>query len=307
MRVSRKVQKILSFYEADNPGVKTNLARILMNGRVGGTGKLLVLAVDQGFEHGPDRSYANNPEAYDPHYLYKLAIHAGMSAYAAPLGWLEAGAGTYCGQVPLILKMNSSNSLLSKEMAPDQAITSTIDDALRLGCSAIGFTIYPGSDASLEQFEELRELATEAKSVGLGIVVWSYPRGNLSKDGERAVDVVTYGAHMAALLGAHIVKVKLPTDHLENPESKKAFETNKIPIKTLEDRLRVVVRGCFNGRRIVIFSGLEMKDAKDVINDAKAIAKAGGFGSIIGRNCFQRPYEEALEMLKRVAEVYQKG
>lgn len=307
MHVSRKVQKILSFYEADNPGSKASLARILMNGRVGGTGKLLVLAVDQGFEHGPDRSYASNAAAYDPHYLYKLAINAGMSAYAAPLGWLEAGADTYCGQVPLILKMNSSNSLLSKDLAPDQAITASIDDALRLGCSAIGFTIYPGSDASLDQFEELRDLTAEAKAVGLGVVVWSYPRGNFSKEGERAVDVVAYGAHMAALLGAHIIKVKLPTEHLENPDSKKAFEANKIPIKTLEDRIQVVVRGCFNGRRMVIFSGLEKKETKDVINDAKAIANAGGFGSIIGRNCFQRPYEEALAMLKSVAEIYRKG
>ncbi len=304
MRVSRKVQKILSFYETDNPGSKANLARMLMNGRVGGTGKLLVLAVDQGFEHGPDRSFASYPAAYDPHYLYKLAINAGMSAYAGPLGWLEAGADTYCGQVPLILKINSANSLLNKDLAPDQAITASVDDALRLGCSAIGFTIYPGSDASLDQFEELSDLAAQAKAAGLAVVVWSYPRGNLSKDGERAVDIVSYGAHMAALLGAHIIKVKLPTEHLEHPENKKAFEANKIPIKTLEDRVKVIVRGCFNGRRIVIFSGLEMKNANEVVSDAKAISKGGGFGSIIGRNCFQRPYEEALTMLKEVATVY---
>lgn len=307
MRISRKVQKILSFYEADTPGTKANLARILMNGKVGGTGKLLVLAVDQGFEHGPDRSFSANPEGYDPHYMYKLAINAGMSAYAGPLGWLEAGAGTFCGQVPLILKMNSSNSLMSKDTAPDQAITASIDDALRLGCSAIGFSIYPGSDASLDQFEELRDLSAEAKAAGLAVVVWSYPRGNFSKEGERAVDIISYGAHMAALLGAHIIKVKLPTEHLEHPEKKKAFEANKIPIKTLEDRIRVVVKGCFNGRRIVIFSGLEMKNASAVVDDAKAIAAGGAFGSIIGRNCFQRPYDEALTMLKEVAEVYQKA
>ena len=282
MRISRKVQKILSFYEADTPGTKANLARILMNGKVGGTGKLLVLAVDQGFEHGPDRSFSANPEGYDPHYMYKLAINAGMSAYAGPLGWLEAGAGTYCGQVPLILKMNSSNSLMGKDTAP-------------------------GSDASLDQFEELRDLSAEAKAAGLAVVVWSYPRGNFSKEGERAVDIISYGAHMAALLGAHIIKVKLPTEHLEHPENKKAFEANKIPIKTLEDRIRVVVKGCFNGRRIVIFSGLEMKNANAVVDDAKAIAAGGAFGSIIGRNCFQRPYDEALTMLKDVAAVYQKA
>ncbi len=307
MRITRKVQKILSYYEADNPGSKTNLARILMNGRVGGTGKLLVLAVDQGFEHGPDRSFSHYATAYDPHYPYKLAIDAGLSAYAGPLGWLEAGAGTYCGQVPLILKINSSNSLMSKDVEPDQAITASVDDALRLGCSAIGFTIYPGSDASLEQFEELQELAAEAKAAGLAVIVWSYPRGNFSKEGERAIDIISYGAHMAALLGAHVIKVKLPTEHLEHPENKKAYEKNHIPIKTIEDRIKVVVKACFNGRRIVIFSGMEMKSADSVVDDARAIAAAGGFGSILGRNCFQRPYEEAMVMLKNVADVYLKS
>ena len=307
MRITRKVQKILSYYEADNPGTKTNLAKILMNGRVGGSGKLLILAMDQGFEHGPDRSFSPYVPAYDPHYPYRLAINAGLSAYAGPLGWLEAGAGTFFGQIPLILKINSSNSLLPNNSAPDQAITASIDDALRLGCSAIGFTIYPGSDSSLEQFEELRDLAIEAKAAGLAVVVWSYPRGNLSKNGERAIDVISYGAHMAALLGAHIIKVKLPTDHLEHAEIKKSFETNHIAIKTIEDRVKVVVRSCFNGRRIVIFSGMEMKDANEIINDAKAITAGGGFGSIIGRNCFQRPYDEAIAMLKSVATIYQKS
>jgi fructose-bisphosphate aldolase, class I len=307
VRITRKVQKILSYYETDNPGTKSNLAKILMNGRVGGSGKLLILAMDQGFEHGPDRSFSSYTPAYDPHYPYKLAINASLSAYAAPLGWLEAGAGTFFGQLPTILKINSSNSLLSNNSVPDQAITASIDDALRLGCSAIGFTIYPGSDASLDQFEELRDLALEAKAAGLAVIVWSYPRGNISKDGERAIDVISYGAHMAALLGAHIIKVKLPTDHLEHSEIKKSFETNQIAIKTMEDRVKVVVRSCFNGRRIVIFSGMEMKDADEVVNDAKVITAGGGFGSIIGRNCFQRPYGEAIRMLKSVAEIYQKS
>lgn len=307
MRITRKVQKILSYYEADNPGTKANLSKILMHGRVGGSGKLLILAMDQGFEHGPDRSFAPYAPAYDPHYPYRLAINAGLSAYAGPLGWLEAGAGTFFGQVPLILKVNSSNSLLSNNLAPDQAITANIDDALRLGCSAIGFTIYPGSDASLEQFEELRELSLEAKAAGLAVVVWSYPRGTLSKEGERAIDIISYGAHMAALLGAHIIKVKLPTDHLESVEIKKAFETNRIPIKTLEERVKVIVRSCFNGRRIVIFSGMEMRDVSEIVDSAKAINSGGGFGSIIGRNCFQRTYDEAMLMLKSVASVYQKN
>src|SRR5437588_12723315 len=111
MRVTQKVKKILDWYEGDPPGVKANLARILCTGKLGGRGKVVILPVDQGFEHGPARSFAPNPPAYDPHYHYQLAIEAGLSAYAAPLGFLEGGAGTFAGAIPTILKVNSANSL----------------------------------------------------------------------------------------------------------------------------------------------------------------------------------------------------
>ena len=173
MKLTPAVQKILSNYESDNPGTKANLARILMQGRLGGTGKLVILPVDQGFEHGPARSFAPNPPAYDPHYHFELAIEAGLNAYAAPLGMIEAGAATFAGQIPTILKVNSANSLARNK---DQAVTGSVNDALRLGCSAIGFTIYPGSDHAFAMMEEIRELAEEAKSVGLAVVIWSYPR-----------------------------------------------------------------------------------------------------------------------------------
>src|SRR5690554_2629545 len=162
MTITPAVRKILSNYESDNPGTKANLARILMQGRLGGTGRLVILPVDQGFEHGPARSFAPNPDAYDPHYHFQLAIHAGLSAFAAPLGMIEAGADTFAGCIPTILKVNSANSLAS---AKDQAITGSVSDALRLGCSAIGFTIYPGSDSAFDMMEEIRDLAEEAKSV----------------------------------------------------------------------------------------------------------------------------------------------
>ena len=143
MKVSEKVKKILSFYESDSPGTKTNIARILMHGKLAGTGKMVILPVDQGFEHGPARSFAQNPDAYDPHYHFQLAIDAGLNAYAAPLGMIEAGADSFAGAIPLILKVNSSNSLHNGGSAPHQASTASVRDALRLGCSAIGFTIYP--------------------------------------------------------------------------------------------------------------------------------------------------------------------
>jgi class I fructose-bisphosphate aldolase len=300
MSITPIVKSILSNYESDNPGTKANLHRILMQGRLGGTGKLIILPVDQGFEHGPARSFSVNPPAYDPHYHYQLAIDAGLSAYAAPLGSLEAGADTFAGQIPTILKVNSSNSWST---SIDQAVTGTVDDALRLGCSAIGFTIYPGCDGIFEMMEEIREMSAEAKAVGIATVIWSYPRGgNLSKEGELALDVGAYAAHMAALLGAHIIKVKLPSDHIEQKEAKKMYEGSDWSAQS--DRVTHVVKSCFNGRRIVVFSGGAAKGADAVYQDARDIRDGGGNGSIIGRNTFQRPREEALAMLDKLVRIY---
>ena len=304
MRVTPEVKKILDNYESDNPGTKANLTRILMQGRLGGTGKLVILPVDQGFEHGPARSFAANPAGYDPHYHPDLALEAGLSAYAAPLGMIEA-ASSYAGQIPLILKVNSSNSLSAAKEAPSQAVTGTVRDALRLGCSAIGFTIYPGSDVQFEMMEQIRELAEEAKEVGLAVVIWSYPRGgNLSKQGETAIDICAYAAHMAALLGAHIIKVKPPTEFLELDAAKKVYEAQKIDISNQTARYRHVVQSCFNGRRIVVFSGGEAKGTDSLLTEARAIRDGGGNGSIIGRNSFQRPRDEALKLLDGLINVY---
>ena len=303
MSSSERVKAILDNYESDNPGTKANLARILMQGRLGGTGKLVILPVDQGFEHGPARSFAVNPPAYDPHYHFKLAIDAGLSAYAAPLGMIEAGAATFAGQIPTILKTNSANSLAR---AKDQAVTASVDDALRLGCSAIGFTIYPGSDDQFGMMEEIRELGREAKSKGLAVVIWSYPRGgDLTKEGETAMDIAAYAAHMAALLGAHIIKVKLPSAHLELAAAKKVYETQKIDLSSMAARVKHIVQSCFNGRRIVVFSGGEAGATDSVYDNARAIRDGGGNGSIIGRNTFQRPREDAMKMLDTLVQIYQ--
>lgn len=305
MKLTRKVKEILSWYESDCPGTKANLARILMNGRLGGTGKMIILPVDQGFEHGPARSFAKNPPAYDPRYHFDMAIEAGLNAYASVLGMLEAGADTFAGQVPLILKMNSSNSLATSKDAPDQAITASIADALRLGCSAVGFTMYPGSDAQFDMMEEIRELAEEAKSVGLAVVLWSYPRGGaLSKEGETAMDIAGYAAHMAALMGAHIIKVKLPGANLEQGEAKKVYEAEKIDVSSMAKRVEHVMQCAFGGRRIVVFSGGAAKGEDSVYDDARAIRDGGGHGSIIGRNTFQRPREQALAMLDTLVKIY---
>ena len=305
MRTSRIVQKILSHYEGETPGVKTNLARILNEGQLRGTGKVIILPVDQGFEHGPARSFAVNPAAYDPHYHYQMAIDAGLSAYAAPLGPLEAGADTFAGQIPTILKVNSANSLLPSVAPKTQAITASVTDALRLGCSAIGFTIYPGSSQSLSMFADIAEMRREAAAKGVATVIWSYPRGeDLDKDGETAADITAYAAHIAALLGAHIIKVKLSSDHLSQPEAKKAFLAGHVAVTTQADRVRECVRSALNGRRLIVFSGGAAKGADSVLNDARAIRDGGGNGSIIGRNCFQRPRAEALALLQTMVDIY---
>jgi len=303
MKITQRVKKILANYESDSPGTKANIARILMTGKLAGTGKMVILPVDQGFEHGPARSFAKNAPAYDPHYHYQLAIDAGLNAYAAPLGMLEAGADSFAGAIPTILKLNSSNS---HAVTKDQAVYGSVSDALRLGCSAIGFTIYPGSEDQFEQMEEFRELSEEAKAVGLAVVLWSYPRGgNLSKDGETAVDITAYAAHMAAQLGANIIKVKPPTDFIEQAEAKKVYESEGIDISTLKARIEHVMQSAFNGRRIVVFSGGAAKDLDGVFAEIGEIAAGGASGSIIGRNTFQRQPEDAHAMLDRIIKIYQ--
>ncbi|MHB8618834.1 MAG: class I fructose-bisphosphate aldolase [Chloroflexota bacterium] len=301
--MSERVREILSWYNGENPGVLANLARMLNHGRIGGSGKMVILPVDQGVEHGPARSFAPNPAAYDPRYHFQLAIDAGCNAYAAPLGFLEAGAAEFAGQVPLILKLNNSDTL--SNMEPCSALTGSVDDALRLGCSAIGFTIYPGSSARNTMYEELRDLTREAKARGLAVVVWSYARGSgLTKAGETAIDIIGYAAQIAAQLGATVIKVKPPTDHIEQEEARKVFERCHIPISTLPDRIRHVIQSAFNGRRVVIFSGGEAKDSAAILGGIRGIAQGGGFGSIVGRNSFQRPKEEAVNLLHDIMDIY---
>ncbi|MBI5417661.1 class I fructose-bisphosphate aldolase [Candidatus Poribacteria bacterium] len=304
MMKSKRVEEILSWYSSENPGVLSNLARILNHGRLSGTGKMVNLPVDQGFEHGPARSFAPNPIGYDPESHFQLAIESGCNAYAAPLGAIEAYAAKYAGEIPLILKLNNSDSL-SKEPDPCPSITGSVNDALRLGCAAIGFTIYPGSKYRNIMYEQIRALTEEAKSKGLVVVVWSYPRGSsLSKEGETAIDVVAYAAHIACQLGAHIIKVKPPTAYIEQEAARKVYEAKKIPISTLSERIRHVIQSSFNGKRIVIFSGGEAKGLDDVLKEIRAIHEGGGFGSIIGRNSFQREKSEAITMLHKIMDIY---
>ena len=304
MIYSDKVKFILNQYENTNAGIKANLGRILMNGKLSGTGKLVILPVDQGHEHGPDKSFMVNPEAYDPIYHYELAIEAGLSAYAAPLGFLEAGAETYAGQIPTILKINSSNSLSSIK---NQSKNGTVKEALRLGCAAVGFTIYPGSDYQYDMIEEFKEISFEASEAGLPSVLWSYPRGpNIDKESETSVDTIAYAAHIAALLGAHIIKVKPPSSSVTNSELKKQYSEFFSNIDSLSERIKHIKKSAFNSKKLVVFSGGNAKGTQEMLEEIEQIKDGGGNGSIIGRNTFQRPRAEALQLLQSVINIYKK-
>ena len=245
--------------------------------------------------------FSINPEAYDPHYHISFAIEAGMSAFAAPLGMIESGCSTFNDKIPFILKCNSSNSFTSIK---DQAITGNVKDALRLNCIGVGFTIYPGSEYNFKLIEQACNLFRDAKEAGLITVLWSYARGSMSKKGETAANVISYAAHMACLCGADIVKVKLPTSYLEEDSTKEVFIKNNIKIDTIEDRVKLIKKSCFNGRRIVVFSGGEAKNDEELLNEVKGIKKGGGNGSIVGRNCFQRPRNKAINLINQMIDIY---
>ena len=312
-----RVREILSYYQGENPGVLTNLARILNHGRLGGTGNVLILPVDQGTEHGPGRSFSANPAGFDPRYHFQLAIDARLSAYASTLGMLEAGAAEFAGQVPLILKTNGANIMSTNK---NQAVTAWVEDALRLGCAAVGYTIYPGSEDQFEMIEKLRPLVAAARPVGLPTVCWSYPRGGmLTKDGETALDVTAYAAHLAASSGAHIIKVKPPSKHIfyaeeigegdkkkpRDADTAKAYAGGNWEESTLAQRAAHVIQAAFNGQRIVIFSGGPAKGEKEVLEEIEQLIAGGSFGTIMGRNSFQREHDEAVALLNQVMDRYE--
>jgi len=302
--MTKRVREILSYYDSDNGSVRNNLSRMLNNGKLAGTGKFVILPVDQGFEHGPARSFAINPPAYDPRYHFQLAIDAGCNAFAAPLGLIEGGFAEYVGEIPLILKVNN-HDVLNDEKDPAPAMTASVKDALRLGAAAVGLTIYPGSAKEKSMYEEARAIGEEAKASGLPLVIWSYPRGSgISKEGETALDVVAYAAQIAAQLGANIIKVKPPTAFIEQAEAKKAYDAAKVPLEPLSARIQHVMQAAFAGRRIVIFSGGAKETDENLLNTVRGIHDGGGYGSIIGRNSFQRPKPEAIALLTKVIDIY---
>lgn len=304
-----RVKEILSWYPALTNMQRHNLLRFINYGRIGGTGKFVLLPVDQGFEHGPGRSFEPNPAGYDPAYHAKLAIESGCNGYAAPLGQVEAAADIIAeAELPTILKVNSHDLMMPDGDDPYPALTAWVDDAVRLNCAAVGFTIYPGSVHSKDMYEQVRELADDARAAGLVVVVWAYPRGSglPSKDVETAVDICCYAVHIAAQLGAHIIKCKPTKGVIGLPDHIKKDTYKNVPIDTLANRTKVVVKSAFNGHRIVINSGGEAKGDDEVLEEVRQLNAGGSFGSIVGRNAFQRQKDESIALLHQIQDIYTK-
>lgn len=295
---------ILSNYRADTAGVRQNLHRLLTHGTLGHTGKLLIYSIDQGFEVGPDQVFGEFSHGYDPWFHFKLACAGKLSALAAPVGIIETSVDQFLGKIPLILKVNSNNNMMAENTQRRyQSITASVDDALRLGCIGIGFTIYPGSEDSYTMFEELAEISREAKAKGLIVMVWAYPKGpDMTKADETCIDATGYAIHIASLLGAHIIKAKLPSAKIWNPKLEPQFKKNAL--ESLPHRLHHVLRCALSRKRIVLFSGGEKVTDAEFLETIHAIAEAGGGGSVIGRNFFQRTFNDGLSLIENVANIY---
>lgn len=301
-----RVEEILSWYQHTNTSQQQeNLARILNHGRIGGTGKLMILPIDQILEHGPGRAFELNPVMYDPLEQAQFAVDGGFNAFAAPLGSLERGYEVLAKHnVPTILKVNSHTLMIPDNENPKPSIHSWVDDAVRLGCSAVGFTLYPGSLHSNDMEQQARELIADARKAGLITILWVYPRGaGLIKGQERAVDVIAYGVALGVSLGAQIIKVKLPIDGYGIASNKEMGIYDKVPTETLTDRIKLVMKAAYNGHRIVIHSGGDFANAATLADEMRAIRDGGAFGSIMGRNAFQRPREQALDLITNLQDV----
>ena len=260
--------------------------------------------MDQGFEHGPARSFAANPAGYDPRYHARLALDAGCSAHVAPPGALELVAPAYADELPLILKCNSSDSLFTGAgpgAGGDRGCRRRPAAALRRG----GFHDLPRLRGEERDVRRCGHWSATPAPRACRWCVWSYPRGSgLVQEGRTAVDVVAYAAHLACQLGAHVVKVKPPSELVENASARSALDKAGVPLGTLADRVRHVVQSAFDGHRVVIFSGGPAKETAAVLEENAQTARGGGFGTIMGRNSFQRPHDEAVALLHQVMDIH---
>jgi fructose-bisphosphate aldolase, class I len=281
-----------------SPGKRTRLKRLLYDHGPGG-GTLLVLPIDQGLEHGPMDFFAN-PDSLDPNYQYALARDGNFSAIALHIGLAEKYFHEYAGDVPLILKLNGKTGIPSDAQA-FSALTGSVEDAVRLGAEAVGYTVYVGSPAQDRDFEQFRRIREDAARLGMPVIVWAYPRGEAvaKKGGKESLFAIDYAARVALELGADVVKVNFPVPSEKDADSPAPYNTMKL---SASEAFRKVVESA--GRCLVLVSGGEKMGDADLLTKVRSSMDDGATGIIFGRNMWQRPRAEALRMTRELHAIF---
>jgi fructose-bisphosphate aldolase, class I len=279
------------------PGKRTRLRRLLFEFGPG-NGTLMLLPIDQGIEHGP-RDFFPNPASKDPEYQFRLAAEAGYSALACQIGMAEKYYPDYAGQVPLILKVNGKTDVPPSDDALSTT-NSSVEDAVRLGADAVGYTLYVGSPRQDQDLLQLRQVRQDCDRYGMPLVIWAYPRGGAldKKGGQHTFYAIDYAARMAMEMGADVVKLNMPKI---DPEKDKLTPA---PYNELEVTQEEAIRQCVEsaGRSLVVLSGGSKIDDDKVLEQTRFIMEAGGQGVIYGRNVWQREWSEALEIIEQIKE-----
>lgn len=288
--------------ELDLPiGKKTRLHRLLYHYGPG-NGTMLLLPIDQGLEHGP-RDFFPNPDSQNPEFQLRLAKEGGYSGIVFHAGIAQKYMEKYAGEVPLVLKVNGKT-----EIPPDKHAfspqTATVEDAVRLGADAIGYTLYVGSPAQAEDFRQFMKIREEAERFSMPIIIWAYPRGEAieGKGGRDSLYAIDYAARVAAELGADVVKLNMPKqDEAKTAQCPKPYNTLNLSPR---EAIRKIIKSA--SRTMVLISGGEKVDDKELLEKAQICMEEGATGLIFGRNIWQRPYREALDMSKKIREMMKK-
>ena len=296
------------------PAVLRNFQGLMNHGRLGGTGYVSILPVDQGIEHSAGASFAPNPEYFDPANIVELAIEGGCNAVCSTLGVLGAVARKYAHKIPMMLKLNH-NELLSMPQLPDQTVFTTVDKAFDMGCTSVGATVYWGHPESRRQLKEIADAFARAHELGMVCVLWCYVRNNAFKvenvDYQLSADLTGQANHLGVTIGADIIKQKLP----ENNGGYNAVKFGKTHKDVYEkmttanpiDLCRYQLANCYMGRIPLINSGGESKGASDLgeaVRTAVINKRAGGMGLISGRKAFQKTRKEGVQLLQTIQDVY---
>ncbi len=278
------------------PGKRTRLRRLLFEFGPG-NGSLLLLPIDQGIEHGP-RDFFPNPASKDPEYQFRLAAEAGYSAIACQIGLAEKYYPDYAGQVPLLLKVNGKTDVPPAD-EPLSTTNASVEDAVRLGADAVGYTLYVGSPRQDQDLHQLKGVREDCDRYGMPLVIWAYPRGSAikAKGGQDSFYAIDYAARMAMEMGADVVKLNLPIPgpHKDSPAPYDELEV------TQEEAVAQVVASA--GRSLVVLSGGSKIDDEQLLQQTRYIMECGGSGVIYGRNVWQREHSEAVEIIEQIKEI----